>query len=252
VIKPYKDQSGSRKEQIEVMFDRIAGRYDFLNHLLSFSVDKSWRKKLVFLVKKNLKKDGKNIGDISILDVATGTGDLAFALSGARPSIITGLDISAEMLAIARQKAEKKNLKIDFIQGDSENLPFDDSEFDIVTVAFGIRNFENLDQGLKEMCRVLKPGGRVFILEFSLPRPGIYRFLYKIYSQKILPIMASIFAVDPEAYHYLPSSIAIFPSGNEMATILEDSGFSEVEFKRLSGGIASIYYGKSSSLIINH
>ena len=151
------------------MFNHIAGRYDFLNHLLSFNIDKHWRKVLVAMVRKSLSSDGINQKDSSILDVATGTGDLAFELTRINPGSVTGVDLAENMLEVARKKALKKNLEIEFVCGDSENLPFETGRFDVVTVAFGVRNFEHLKKGLEEMCRVLKPGGRVYILEFSKP-----------------------------------------------------------------------------------
>ncbi len=244
MIKPYNNQPGSRKEQVKLMFNNIAGRYDFLNHFLSFNIDRVWRKRLKKCIEKDYKLNDDGLKDKKILDVATGTGDLAFTLSSLNPDSITGIDLAEEMLVIARKKSLKKKIPIEFILGDSEQLPFEDASFEIVTVAFGVRNFEDLPKGLNEMRRVLRNDGRLYILEFSSPPSRIYRTIYNFYSQKLLPVLASVFTSDKSAYYYLPDSIAEFPSGRNMIAILKNCGFIEVGMHQLSGGIATIYYGR--------
>ena len=236
-VKPFGDQQGSRKEQVRDMFNEIAGNYDFLNHFLSFNTDKRWRKKLV----RKIKKEAINNSTNKILDVATGTGDLAFALSKIPNTKITGIDLSVEMLNIAKKKAAKRNSDIKWFEGDSEKLPFENNQFEFVSVAFGVRNFEDLKQGLDEMFRVLKSDGKLYILEFSKADKGLFSSLYSFYSKYILPKLASIFTSEPRAYTYLPNSIEAFPSGLEMLTILEESGFTHPSDKKLTGGIARIY-----------
>lgn len=244
-VKPFKDESGTRKEQVREMFNRIAGRYDFLNHLLSFNIDKKWRRKVYSLIEADRDISPDNNNTTRILDIATGTGDLAFVLSRLQGTEVTGLDLSEEMIRIAKAKEERKKAGIQFLVGDSEKLPFSPGEFNYVTVAFGVRNFEDLQAGLKEMNRVLKKGGKVFILEFSHPAPGLFSLLYKFYSSKLLPRIASIFTSEPRAYTYLPESISEFPEGEGMLNELEKAGFNEVGYKRLSGGISSIYIATS-------
>ena len=244
LIKPYKDQPGSRKEQVKSMFNNIAGRYDFLNHFLSFNMDRIWRRKLKKRIKKDFNFNDEGLKNVKILDIATGTGDLAFTLSTLKPASITGIDLAEEMLVIARKKSMKKEIPIEFILADSEHLPFNDDSFELVTVAFGVRNFENLPQGLNEMLRVLTSEGMLYILEFSKPSSRIYGIFYNFYSRKLLPVLASFFSSDKSAYHYLPGSIAEFPSGQEMLEILRNCGFKELGLHQLSGGIATIYYGR--------
>lgn len=236
-VKPFEEQQGSRKEQVRDMFNEIAGSYDFLNHFLSFNTDKRWRKKLV----REIRKETANNSTNKILDVATGTGDLAFALSKISNTEITGIDLSVEMLNIAKKKAAKRNSEIKWFEGDSEKLAFDDNQFEFVSVAFGVRNFENLKQGLDEMFRVLKNDGKLYILEFSKADKGLFSSLYNFYSKYILPKLAAIFTSEPRAYTYLPDSIEAFPSGQEMLAILEESGFTQASDKKLTGGIARIY-----------
>jgi demethylmenaquinone methyltransferase / 2-methoxy-6-polyprenyl-1,4-benzoquinol methylase len=241
MIKPYKDQPGTRKEQVQQMFNTIAGKYDFLNHFLSFNTDVRWRRKVRRLIKKLASESGRPLEELDILDVATGTGDMAIELSKLKPHSITGVDLAVEMLRIARKKADERKIPgMTFQQGDSEALEFPDKNFDFVTVAFGVRNYENLEKGLFEMQRVLKPGGHLMILEFSIPS-GIMGFLYRIYSKHILPRMARLFTNDPAAYVYLPESISVFPHGKEMTGLLLRAGFSTSKCIRLSGGIASLY-----------
>jgi demethylmenaquinone methyltransferase / 2-methoxy-6-polyprenyl-1,4-benzoquinol methylase len=241
LIKPYKDLPGTRKQQVIQMFNAIAGKYDFLNHFLSLNTDVRWRKKVVRILKKLNAASQIPLNDVDILDVATGTGDMAIELIKLKPRSVTGVDIAEEMLQIARKKAEQKGLtSIIFKPGDSESLNFPGQKFDFVTVAFGVRNYEDLEKGISEMHRVLKNGGYLLILEFSLPS-GIMGFLYNIYSKRILPLLAGLFTADPKAYEYLPESIYAFPHGEKMKNILLRSGFTSSEYKKLSGGIASIY-----------
>lgn len=241
LIKPYENQPGTRKEQVTRMFNAIADKYDFLNHFLSFNTDVRWRRKLVKTVKRLNASSGIPMTDVSILDMATGTGDMAFALSGLNPGSITGIDISEEMLKVAVRKSEQKaKSNIVFQLGDSEAINFEDERFDFVTVAFGVRNYEDLGKGISEMHRVLKKGGSLLILEFSQPS-GFMGFAYSFYSKRILPLMARIFSADPRAYQYLPESIYAFPFGEKMCRILLDAGFKSSTYKKLSGGIASLY-----------
>ncbi len=229
------------------MFNAIAGKYDFLNHFLSFNTDVRWRKRVVKTIKKLNSDSQIPLNEIIILDVATGTGDMAIELSKLNPASITGVDIAEEMLSIARKKAEEKGLSIVFQIGDSEALDFSDRSFDYVTVAFGVRNYEDLEKGISEMYRVLKPGGYLLILEFSQPS-GIMGFLYNFYSKRILPVLARIFSTDPRAYQYLPESIFSFPHGNKMKNIIIQAGFNTSEFKKLTGGIASLYISGKKSI----
>ena len=227
-----------KKTTIAQMFDKIAWRYDFLNHFFSLHIDKIWRRKAVNEL-RGLPLD-------HVLDVATGTADLAIAIQKRlQPGHVTGVDISEGMLAIGRQKIEKKGLKqqISLQYGDSEALPFADHTFDAVTVAFGVRNFEHLEKGLSEMFRVLKPGGKVVILEFSIPKNRIFRSIYYFYFFRILPFVGRLISKDTHAYSYLPDSVQSFPHGAEFKGKLENCGFLEVKIRRLTFGIASIYTG---------
>lgn len=237
-VKPYSANSDSKKEQVEQMFDRIAFRYDLLNRVLSFGIDKSWRKKAL--------KKLKSLKPTSILDVATGTGDVAILEASTFPDAkITGLDLSRKMLDLAEKKVIQKNLnhRIHLIKGDSEALPFDEGIFDAVTVAFGVRNFENLEAGLKEMNRVLRPGGKTVILEFSMPEKFPVKQFYYFYFKNILPTLGGWLSGDSKAYSYLPDSVAAFPSGDNFLTILKNAGFKETKADKLMFGIASIYTG---------
>ena len=239
VVKPYKTSELSKKKQVEEMFDNISSNYDFLNHFLSFGIDNIWRNKTIKIVSQNQPK--------LILDVATGTGDLAFAAQKKiNPNKIIGLDLSNGMLEVGRAKINKRNLndKLEFIQGDSENLPFDNDYFDSVMVSFGVRNFENLNKGLSEIFRVLKKDGQIVVLEFSKPKSFPVKQAYHIYSKYILPVFGSLISKDKSAYHYLPESVAAFPEENDFLDELVKVGFLDTRLKKLSGGIASIYSGK--------
>lgn len=239
-VKPYTHSATGKKEQVKTMFDSIALKYDLLNKILSAGIDKAWRKKLVKLLSKNNPQ--------LILDVATGTADLAIAVSSLKPQKITGIDISPKMLQIGEKKIKKMHLEemIDLKVGDAENLPFTENMFDAVCVAFGVRNYENLEVGLKEINRVLKPGGEVFILEFSRPQLFPVKQIYNFYSKRILPVIGKKISGDDSAYKYLPDSVNAFPYGNSFLNILSGCGFKQNKLKSLTFGIASIYTGKKS------
>jgi demethylmenaquinone methyltransferase / 2-methoxy-6-polyprenyl-1,4-benzoquinol methylase len=240
-IVPYKQQNSSKKEQVAQMFDNISPKYDFLNHFLSAGIDIYWRKQAIKLLKSEQPK--------TILDVATGTADFAFEAIKLNPDKIIGVDISEGMLAHGRTKIQKKKLQhiIELQTGDSENLPFEDNFFDAVIVSFGVRNFENLEQGLENIYRVLKPNGSVVILEFSKPRYFPMKQLYNFYFKNILPWLGRRISSDSSAYTYLPASVQAFPDGKEFVTILEKIGFNQTKCKRLTFGISSIYFGKKAS-----
>lgn len=239
-IVPYRHQSGSKKSQVKQMFDNIAGRYDFLNHFLSAGTDRLWRRKA-------LRKAAPQAGT-RILDVACGTGDLSFEALKYQPESLTGIDLSENMLAIARAKLPAQNARIpvSFECGDCEHLPYPDNSFGLVMAAFGVRNFENLDRGLTEMVRVLVPGGKLMILEFSQPTNKIINFIFRLYFKHILPFVGRLVSGDSSAYTYLPESVGAFPSGRTFAAKLEQAGLSATTFFSLSGGIASIYIGQKS------
>ena len=234
-IKPYKDSDLGKKEQVAKMFDNISGNYDGLNRVISFGVDIKWRKKVLKLV-SNKKPD-------SILDIATGTGDLAILMVNTTASKIVGLDISAGMLEVGRQKINQRKLadKIEMILADSEKIPFEDNSFDAITVAFGIRNFENLEVGLSEILRVLKPNGIFVILETSVPEKFPFKQGYRFYSKNILPLIGKLFSKDNSAYKYLSDSASIFPYGEKLNNILQKIGFIDVEHLPQTFGVATIY-----------
>ena len=235
-VVPYKE-SLSKKEQVAKMFNNISHRYDFLNHLLSLGIDKIWRRKAISLLKPLYPKH--------ILDVATGTGDFALQAMELNPQKIIGIDISDGMLEVGRKKIAAQNLesKIELVQGDSENIPFSQNKFDAVTVAFGVRNFENLKRGLSEIQRVLKPGGMVVILEFSKPSAFPFKQIYNLYFRFILPRIGSLVSNDKAAYTYLPKSVEAFPDGEDFLHILHDVGFNNTQCSSLTFGISSIYIG---------
>ena len=234
-VKPYKDSSLGKKEQVTQMFDTISGDYDGLNRVISFGIDIKWRKKVVNIVKESAPK--------TVLDIATGTGDLAINLAETDADKIVGLDISSGMLEIGKQKIKNKNLdsKIDMILGDSENMPFEDNTFDAVTVAFGVRNFETLENGLKEILRVLKPGGTFVILETSMPDKTPYKQGYNFYTKNILPLIGKTFSKDKTAYKYLCESASVFPYGEALNNILRKTGFKDVKDLPQTFGVATIY-----------
>lgn len=235
VVVPLPDSDLNKKEQVAGMFDRIAGKYDFLNHLLSLGIDRGWRKKAI--------RSLSAIGPKQILDVATGTGDFAIACLELAPDLVTGVDISEGMLDVGRKKITEKGLndRIKLQYGDSENLPFDDNTFDAVTCAYGARNFEDLEKGLSDMYRVMRPGGRLAILEFSTPRRFPVKQLYKFYFKYILPTIGKAVSKDATAYTYLPESVAAFPEGKALVAILERCGFKQANARPLTFGITSLY-----------
>ncbi|ALU74018.1 bifunctional demethylmenaquinone methyltransferase/2-methoxy-6-polyprenyl-1,4-benzoquinol methylase UbiE [Tenacibaculum finnmarkense] len=234
-IKPYKDSDLGKKEQVAKMFDNISEDYDGLNRVISLGIDVSWRKKVVKLVGENNPKQ--------ILDIATGTGDLALMMAGLNPDRIVGLDISAGMLAVGKQKIAKANLtdKIEMIVGDSEKMPFDNDTFDAITVSFGVRNFEHLDKGLTEIRRVLKTGGKLVILETSNPTKFPFKQGYQFHTNVLLPIIGKLFSKDKVAYSYLSESANSFPFGEAFNNILQKNGFNNVNNVPVTFGVASIY-----------
>ena len=243
-VTPYSSaEEKAKKEQVAEMFDNIAHSYDRLNHILSFGIDILWRKKAIRMLRKLKPK--------RLLDVATGTGD--FAIEAARMGVpaeeIVGVDISNGMLDIGREKMKKKGLDqlIKMEYGDSENLPFEDNYFDAYTAAFGVRNFENLNAGLTEMLRVMKPGGTGFILEFSKPTAFPFKQLYWFYFNAILPVVGRLFSKDNRAYTYLPESVKAFPEGDAFLEIMKTCGYVNIKRKPLTGGIATIYTGEKAN-----
>lgn len=236
-VVPYKEEKSTKKEQVAKMFDNISHRYDFLNHFLSLGIDKGWREKAIdFLRPLNPRQ---------ILDVATGTGDFALQALKLKPEKVVGVDISEGMLSVGRKKIANKHLEhlVELRSGDSENLPFAENKFDAVTVAFGVRNFENLNKGLNEIFRVLKPGGMLVVLEFSRPRKFPFKQLYRFYFRFILPRIGRVVSSDKAAYTYLPESVEVFPDGEDFIHILHQVGFKNTQCRSLTFGISSIYVG---------
>lgn len=237
-VVPFKDSPQPKKQQVAGMFDDIAYRYDFLNRFLSGGIDVWWRKKLI--------RQLRPLQPRSLLDIATGTGDVAIlAWKILRPEKIVGMDISEGMLEIGRKKIAKHllNNHIELVKGDSEAINSASGSFDAVTVAFGVRNFEDLEQGLSEIHRVLRPGGQLAVLEFSRPR-GPFRWIYNIYMQYLAPAIGKIFSRNRAAYQYLHSSVKAFPEGETFLHVLQQVGFTDTSLKRLSLGICTIYCGK--------
>lgn len=234
MVTPYNSDS-SKKAQVATMFNNIAHKYDFLNHFFSLGIDHLWRRKAIMMIGKCQPK--------SIVDFATGTGDFALAALKLNPEKVVGVDISEGMLSHGNKKIAKKGLekKVSLIYGDAENLPFQDNEFEAFTVGFGVRNYENLEKGLSEMNRVLKPGGLGAILEFSKPKMFPIKQLYFAYFKWIMPSIGNWFSKDSNAYTYLPESVMAFPEGKDFEAILKKVGFKHIKTKPLTGGIASIY-----------
>tara|TARA_B100001059_G_scaffold70041_1_gene67209 strand:+ start:4873 stop:5592 length:720 start_codon:yes stop_codon:yes gene_type:complete len=233
-VKPYQ-ADGSKKEQVQKMFDNIAHKYDFLNRFLSLGIDVYWRKKAIKMLAKHEPK--------KILDVATGTADFALATLPLQPEEVIGVDISEGMLDVGRKKITDQGIiNVQLEYGDCEQLKFEDNQFDAVIVAFGVRNFENLDQGLAEINRVLKPGGVAMILEFSKPT-GLFGVIFSIYNKTLLPLWGKLFSGDSAAYTYLPESVAAFPEGDEFKQIMRSLSYRKVNDRRLTFGVCSIYTG---------
>lgn len=234
-ITPYKNSELGKKEQVAQMFDSISGNYDGLNRVISFGIDIKWRKKVLKLVAEKKPK--------SVLDIATGTGDLAILMTNTSAEEIIGLDISAGMLEVGKKKIKDKKLdnKIEMVLGDSENIPYPDNYFDAITVAFGVRNFENLEKGLTEILRVLKPNGIFVILETSVPTKFPYKQGYAFHTRFILPIIGKLFSKDKSAYKYLSDSANIFPFGETLNNILRKVGFIDVKHLPQTFGVATIY-----------
>jgi demethylmenaquinone methyltransferase/2-methoxy-6-polyprenyl-1,4-benzoquinol methylase len=237
-VVPYKELELGKKEQVATMFNNISHKYDFLNHVLSGGIDILWRKKAIKLLQPFAPK--------VMLDIATGTGDFAIEALKLNPEKITGVDISEGMLSFGIEKVKKlkKENIIQLQYGDSENLPFEDNTFDAIIVSFGVRNFENLEKGLKEMNRVLKPNGVALVLEFSKPTSFPFKQLYNFYFKNILPVIGRIFSKDTSAYTYLPESVNAFPDGPNFVKIYQNCGFKNTQWHSLTFGISSIYMGQ--------
>lgn len=237
-IVPDSSSSLEKKQQVAGMFDDIAKRYDFLNRLLSAGIDKGWRKKAIAQL--------QDIHPKKILDVATGTADVALMTYKAlKPETIIGIDISDGMLELGRRKIEKQGLQntITLFNGDSEQINYPDNSFDAVTVAFGVRNFQNLEKGLQEMLRVLRPGGKLVVLEFSKPKQTGFKGLYKFYMNVVAPKAGSMFAKNKDAYQYLNESVQAFPEREQFTEVMKQTGYKGIYFKPLSLGICCIYVG---------
>lgn len=234
-INPYKESALGKKQQVEQMFDTISGNYDHLNRMISLGTDQGWRRNVLKMITAAHPE--------SILDIATGTGDLAILLSKSNAKKIVGLDLSAGMLEVGKEKVKALKLqdKIEMIQGDSENLPFEDNTFDAVTVAFGVRNFETLEKGLEEILRVLKPNGIFVILETSVPTKFPFKQGYNFYMKTFMPLMGKIFSKDQKAYEYLSESAKNFPYGEALNAIIHKVGFKDVKHTPQTMGVATIY-----------
>ena len=234
-IKTYGNQNATKKEEVATMFNNISGNYDQLNRMISFGADVKWRKKVLKLVTEAKPE--------SVLDIATGTGDLAILFAQTQAKRIVGLDISIGMLAIGKEKIKKLKLdeRIEMMVGDSENLPFQDATFDVVTVSFGIRNFENLKKGLSEILRVLSPNGKLIVLETSVPDQFPFKQGYYIHSRIVLPAIGKLFSKDKRAYTYLSESANAFPYGERLCEIFKEVGFTKAIYEKQTFGVATIY-----------
>ena len=237
-MKPYQNQNSSKKKQVEKMFDSISFEYDKLNRLISAGNDVKWR--------KTIYKIAERLNPIDILDIATGTADIALELSKIEGSKITGLDISEKMLDVGRQKVTERNLenKVSLVSGDAENLNFSKSTFDLISIGFGVRNFQNLEKGLLESFRVLREGGTLIILETSVPQNRLVKLFYLLFSRTFIPLVGSLFSKDKKAYKYLQKSAEEFPSGENFSQILKSCGFKNVHIMPLMLGASSIYVAK--------
>ena len=239
-MKPYQNQNSSKKKQVEKMFDSISFEYDNLNRLISAGNDVKWR--------KNIYKIAERLNPVDILDIATGTADIALELSKIKGSKITGLDISEKMLDVGRQKVTERNLenKVSLVSGDAENLNFSKSTFDLISIGFGVRNFQNLEKGLLESFRVLRKGGTLIILETSVPQNRLVKLFYLLFSRTFIPLIGSLFSKDKKAYKYLQKSAEEFPSGENFSQILKSCGFKNVQIMPLMLGASSIYVAKKN------
>lgn len=237
-VKPYADSSKSKREQVEDMFDNIAPKYDFLNHSLTMGIDKIWRKKAVKLANEH--------SPATILDVAAGTGDFSIQEAKRTNAMITAIDISQNMLDIALTKCRKEKLedRITFMKADSLDMPFDDNSFDAATVGFGVRNFVDIPKGLNEIYRVLKPGGRLVVLELSEPPNPVVKACYSFYFHKVLPFFGRLVSKDKSAYQYLPDSVDNFPYGERFVEIMKSCGYQNTSLKWLTMGLSAIYVGE--------
>lgn len=238
-ITPYGTEGDERRksEQVRDMFDDIAPSYDAMNHIMTLGVDCLWRRRCVGMA--------RDVKPTRVLDLATGTGDLAVALAKAMPHArITGVDLSEGMIEVGRRKLSDKRLdnRVDLQVADALRLPFDDNTFDVVTIAFGVRNFEQLARGYSEMLRVLRPGGKVIVLELTTPRNAVVKWLYNLYAGKVIPFVGRMVSRNRRAYKYLPESIEAVPARRTMTAIMEDVGFAEPQYRSLTMGVAAIYH----------
>ncbi|MBC7486875.1 MAG: bifunctional demethylmenaquinone methyltransferase/2-methoxy-6-polyprenyl-1,4-benzoquinol methylase UbiE [Cytophagaceae bacterium] len=238
-ITPYKTEE-SKKEQVRFMFNNIAGTYDKLNRIISLGIDQRWRRRAIEILAKE--------NPAAILDVATGTADFALAASSLQRVKIMGIDIAEDMLSIGREKVKARGLeqRIELICADSENLPFESNKFDATIVSFGVRNFENLEKGLSEILRVIKPGGIMIVLEGSTPQHQPIKFFYRLYVTKLLPWVGRIISKDKSAYQYLPDSIKAFPCGADFTAILDRVGFKKTYYEEQTFGVCTIYVGRKA------
>jgi demethylmenaquinone methyltransferase / 2-methoxy-6-polyprenyl-1,4-benzoquinol methylase len=236
-VKPYGNADKSKKEEVAEMFNNISKKYDFLNHFLSLGIDKIWRKKAIAML--------ADIQPKKIIDLATGTGDFALASLKLNPIEVVGVDISSGMLEVGKTKMKEKGVDniISLQLGDSEDLPFETDYFDALTVGFGVRNYQNLEKGLAEMLRVVRPGGKLIILEFSKPKKFPVKQGFGFLSKYIIPFFGKLISKDKRAYQYLPDSVAAFPEGQDFLDILSSLDYKNVQQKLVSGGIATIYSG---------
>ena len=239
-MKPYQNQNSSKKKQVEKMFDSISFEYDNLNRLISAGNDVKWR--------KNIYKIAERLNPVDILDIATGTADIALELSKIKGSKITGLDISEKMLDVGRQKVTERSLenKVSLVSGDAENLSFSKNTFDLISIGFGVRNFQNLEKGLLESFRVLREGGTLIVLETSVPQNRLVKLFYLLFSRTFIPLVGSLFSKDKKAYKYLQKSAEEFPSGENFSQILKSCGFKNVQIMPLMLGASSIYVAKKN------